>query len=42
MSKKKFKSGETVIWDGPNTFNSYDWWDGLSENDRIKYYGDFL
>ena len=41
MSKKKFKSGETVIWDGPKTFNYY-YWDDLSENDRIKYYGDFL
>lgn len=33
----KFNSGDTVVFD-PNSFNS-EYWNGLSEEDRIKYYG---
>jgi len=32
-----FKPGDTVIFD-PDTFNP-DYWDKLSEEDRVKYYG---
>jgi hypothetical protein len=35
---KTFRPGDTVIWIGPQTFNKK-WWKGLSEKDRIKYYG---
>lgn len=34
----KFKRGTVLVWDGPNLFN-FDFWNGLSEEDRIKYYG---
>lgn len=32
-----FKPGDTVIFD-PSSFNQ-DWWSGLPESDRQKYYG---
>lgn len=35
--KSKFKPGDTVIFE-PKNFNPA-FWDGLSEADRIKYYG---
>jgi hypothetical protein len=38
MSRRKsFKLGDTVVFD-PSTFNP-EHWDGLSEEDRLKYYG---
>ena len=41
MSKKKknikLKRGDTVIWT-PDNFNK-EFWDKLSEEDRVKYYG---
>lgn len=33
-----FKNGDVVVWDGPNQLNP-DYWNDLSEEDRIKYYG---
>lgn len=33
----KFKLGDTVVFD-PNNFNP-DFWNNLSEEDRIKFYG---
>lgn len=33
----EFKSGDVVVWDESN-FNQ-EFWDDLSEEDRIKYYG---
>lgn len=33
-----FSPGDTLVFD-PKTFNT-EYWEGLSENDRIKYYGD--
>lgn len=35
--KKKFKAGTVVVFD-PRNFNP-DYWNNLSEEDRIKYYG---
>jgi hypothetical protein len=35
--KKKFKPGDTVVFD-PGGFNP-EYWNGLSESDRQKYYG---
>jgi hypothetical protein len=35
--KPKFKLGDTVTFD-PSNFNP-DYWNNLSEADRIKYYG---
>ena len=35
--RKKFKRGTVVVWT-PDNFNQK-WWKGLSEEDRIKYYG---
>jgi hypothetical protein len=32
-----FRSGDTVVFD-PESFNP-DYWNGLSEKDKIKYYG---
>lgn len=37
MSDCKFKTGDAVVWDS-NNFNR-DFWDNLSEEDRIKFYG---
>jgi hypothetical protein len=38
MSRRKsFKSGDTVVFD-PTTFNP-EYWENLSEEDRLKYYG---
>ncbi len=37
MKKKTFKQGTVVIWDSAN-FNP-DYWNNLSEIDRVKYYG---
>jgi hypothetical protein len=37
MSQKKFKPGDTVIFD-PSNFNQ-EWWSRLSEEDRKLYYG---
>ncbi len=34
----KFKSGTVVVFE-PNNFNP-DYWNKLSEDDKIKYYGD--
>lgn len=36
-AKRQFKPGDTVVFD-PNNFNP-DYWNKLSEEDRIKYYG---
>ena len=37
MKQKKIKPGTVVVWTSEN-FNQ-DWWNKLSEEDRIKYYG---
>jgi hypothetical protein len=37
MKKKKFKPGTIVVFD-PDSFNPK-YWDNLSEDDRVKYYG---
>ena len=34
---KKFVPGDTVVWSSAN-FNP-EWWNNLSEDDRIRYYG---
>ena len=34
---KPFKPGDTVVFD-PESFNP-DFWNGLSEEDKVKYYG---
>lgn len=38
MKKHKFKSGTVVVFE-PNNFNP-EYWNNLSEKDRMKYYGD--
>ena len=35
----EFKNGDVVVWDGHNKLNP-DYWNDLSEETRIKYYGD--
>lgn len=37
--KRKIKPGNVVIWDHTNFGSKF--WDSLSEEDRIKYYGRF-
>jgi hypothetical protein len=34
---KTFKPGQVVVWDAK--FFNPKYWDGLSEEDRVKYYG---
>lgn len=35
--KKEIKQGDVVVFE-PNNFNP-EYWDNLSESDRVKYYG---
>lgn len=39
MSKEQFVPGDTVAWSSDGFNKSY--WDKLSEEDRVKYYGRF-
>lgn len=36
---KSFKMGDVIIWHSDNFFRNY--WNSLSEEDRIKYYGQY-